>query len=93
MPSLKYRDPVTGELKRLPMVSITGGDEGNDKTYVHTQITASDTWNIQHNLNKYPSVTIINTANEQAFGDIIYIDTNNVQIKFSAAMSGRATLN
>lgn len=89
MASLKYRDPVTGEFKKIY------ADEGEVKSenYIYSQVTASDTWNINHSLNKYPSVTIINTSNEQVFGDIIYINENNVQIKFSAPVSGRATLN
>lgn len=89
MASLKYRDPVTGEFKKI----YTDEGEVKSENYIYSQVTASDTWNINHSLNKYPSVTIINTSNEQVFGDIIYINENSVQVKFSAPVSGRATLN
>ena len=62
-------------------------------TYVHKQDASSDTWNVAHNLNKYPSVTIIDSGDNVVYGDIIYIDKNNLQIKFSAAFGGKAYLN
>lgn len=62
-------------------------------TYIHKQDASSDTWNITHNLNKYPSVTIIDSGDNVVYGDITYIDKNNLQIKFSAAFGGKAYLN
>lgn len=64
-----------------------------DKNFVYTQNTASDTWTIQHNLNKYPSVTVIDSSNSVVDGDITYIDTNNLTIKFKGGFKGKATLN
>jgi hypothetical protein len=34
----------------------------NDKKYVHNQIVASNFWEIQHNLDKYPSVSIVDSV-------------------------------
>lgn len=64
-----------------------------DKNYVHRQSVASEVWNIQHNLNKYPSVSVIDSSNREVFGNVEYIDLNNVRITFSGAFSGKATLN
>lgn len=91
MASIKYKDPETGKFVRVPMWAI--GGLGEDANFVFNQDTASDTWKIKHDLNKLPSVTIINTAKEQIFGDITYDDENNVTIVFSAPVSGKATLN
>ena len=35
-----------------------------DLNYVHYQDSPQDTWIIQHNLDKYPSVTVVNSAGE-----------------------------
>lgn len=64
-----------------------------DKNYLHTQTLPSTQWNVAHNLNKYPSVTIVNSAGDEVIGGVKFIDLNNVQLKFSAAFSGEAYFN
>lgn len=64
-----------------------------DKTYVHYQNVQSDTWEIQHNLDKYPSVTVVDSASNVVVGDIRYVDTNNVVVTFTAPFSGKAFCN
>ncbi len=62
-------------------------------TFVFTQGAAATTWNIQHNLGKFPSVSVINNNNVVINGEVTYIDNNNVQLNFSAGFSGKAYLN
>ncbi len=64
-----------------------------DKNYVHPQDQASATWTVQHNLNKFPSVTSVNINNIEMYGEVEFIDLNNLTINFSAAFSGRAFIN
>ena len=64
-----------------------------DKTFEFTQGQPATTWNIQHNLNKFPSVSIINNNNVVINGEVTYIDNNNVQLNFSAGFTGKAYLN
>ena len=64
-----------------------------DKTYAHYQNVQSDTWEIQHNLDKYPSVTVVDSANNIVIGDIRYIDANNVVVTFTVPFSGKAFCN
>lgn len=64
-----------------------------DKTYVHYQNVQSDAWEIQHNLDKYPSITVVDSANNIVVGDIRYVDTNNVVVTFTAPFSGKAFCN
>jgi len=62
-------------------------------TSVFTQGVAATTWNIQHNLGKFPSVSVINNNNVIINGEVKYIDNNNIQLNFSAGFSGKAYLN
>ena len=48
--------------------SITG-DIGGDKNYYYTQVTPKDEWIIEHNLGKYPSVTVVSSAGEEIYCD------------------------
>lgn len=66
---------------------------GGDKNFVFTQGVPSATWVIQHNLGKYPSVTVIDTAGTEVEGEVQHIDINNLVLKFSAGFGGSATLN
>ena len=64
-----------------------------DKTFVYEQIGPATTWNIPHNLGKFPSVSVVNNNNIIINGEVTYIDNNNVQLNFSAGFSGKAYLN
>lgn len=68
------------------------GIEG-DKHFLFVQSIASDVWEIKHDLNKYPSVTVVDSADSIVIGDVAYIDENNVRLTFSGAFSGKAYLN
>jgi hypothetical protein len=64
-----------------------------DKNYVHTQAVPSAIWNITHDLNKLPSVTVVNINNVTVYGEVTYVDLNNLRIEFSAGFSGKAYIN
>ena len=64
-----------------------------DKNYVHEQMQASNEWNINHKLKKYPSVSIIDSASTNVIGEVTYLDENSLRINFSSIMSGKAFLN
>ena len=61
--------------------------------YIHTQSTPSDTWTITHNLNKNPSITIVNSANEEVEGAVVINSLTQITITFCGAFSGKAYLN
>lgn len=69
------------------------GTGGGDKNFIHTQGVPSATWVIQHNLGKYPSVTVIDTAGTEVEGEVRHVDVNNLVLEFSAGFAGTATLN
>lgn len=61
--------------------------------YLHNQQTASASWVVIHNMNKYPSVSIVDTANDIIMGEIKYNSLNQLTITFTADISGKAYLN
>ena len=77
--------------------SVSGGSSGSggsgDRTYTFTKLTPDITWRINHNLDKYPSVTIVDSAGTVVFGDIEYIDRNSLTVTFTAGFAGQAYLN
>lgn len=79
--------------KQYEVSNLPVGEGGSDKTFVFTQNVASDLWIINHNLNKFPSVSIVDSGNNMVIGDVIYENANNLQISFSGAFSGSAYLN
>lgn len=64
-----------------------------DKTYRHIQSVPSDTWEVTHGLNKYPSITIQDSAGTIVIGDVTYNDKNTITLTFSGAFSGEAHFN
>lgn len=72
---------------------FTDPNSGGDKNFVFTQNVSSATWTIQHNLNKFPSVTSVNINDFQMYGEVEFIDLNNLTITFTGASSGKAYIN
>lgn len=62
-------------------------------TYVHTQSTAASVWTITHNMGKYPSVMVVDSAKNVVYGDVKYDGLNRLTLTFSATFSGYAYLN
>ena len=67
--------------------------DAEDKTFVFSQGVPSVQWTVQHNLTKFPSITVIDSGNTVVIGKYTYIDNNNVTLTFSAAFAGKAYLN
>lgn len=57
------------------------------------QAVASNKWKVVHNLGKYPSVLVQDSANSEIEGDIEFVSVNELIINFGAAFSGTAYLN
>lgn len=64
-----------------------------DLNYIHYQDSPQDTWIIQHNLDKYPSVTVVNSAGEIVQADVTYLDSNSIRVEFIGAFAGKAFIN
>lgn len=75
------------------LVTVQTLADAVDKHYVHTQSVVADTWNINHNLNKFPSISVVDSAESQVEGEVEYVDADNVTLRFCGAFSGKAYLN
>ncbi len=64
-----------------------------DKNFVYTQLVASSVWNVVHNLDKFPSVSIVDDDNNQVYGSVVYNTVNDLTITFAAPFSGQAYIN
>jgi hypothetical protein len=64
-----------------------------DKSFIHTQNLASTTWSVSHKLNKFPSVSVVDSGNNAVVGAVVYVDANNLTISFAFAFSGKAYIN
>ena len=86
---------VSGATKNFSITSIVNSTPfaSHGGTTTHTQGSASATWTVTHNLNKFPSVTIVDSNEEQIFGVVDYQSANTIVLTFSAAISGKAYLN
>lgn len=62
-------------------------------TYVHDQAIASDTWVIEHNLGRYPSVVVIDSAGTQFIVQVEYNSRNKVTVYMNGSTTGKAYLN
>lgn len=65
----------------------------SDKNFVHNQTAASALWTVTHNLGKYCAVTVADSGWNIIVGNVTYVDTNKLLIRFSSAVSGRAYCN
>lgn len=79
----------------LVNVAVTGvvASTSGDKNYVHDQGSPSDSWTITHNLNKRPSVSVVDSAGTQILCEVYYESDNQVLLSFDSATSGKAYLN
>lgn len=74
-------------------LSRDSSSEKEHLNYTHIQITPSSEWVIKHNLNKYPSISIVDSGGNIVIGDISYMDMNEARITFTTEFSGKAYLN
>ncbi len=78
------------EVMTLPIIG--------DITYTHNQSSTSDTWVITHNLNRFPSVTVVDSANTIVQGTVVYNSNKQLTVTFfsgtsALAFQGKAYLN
>jgi hypothetical protein len=91
---LSYRSGAGGLINDEDyFISLLSYAGTGDLSFTYVQGVASTTWNIEHNLGKFPSITVIDTANTVVTGEYTYNDINNVTLTFSAGFAGKAYLN
>lgn len=78
-----------------PIGAITGLEEALNRldTFIYEQAIASDTWEIEHNLGRFPSVEVVDTAGNKFFPAVQWINENKLIITMNGATKGKAFLN
>lgn len=79
MPTLKYRDPITGNFVRV--------NGSGDKNYAQPFVTSSEVV-VTHNLGKYPAITVVDSAYSEVIGEVVHNNTMQATVTFSASFSG-----
>ena len=65
-----------------------------DKYFIFDQATSSDTWTINHDLDKKPSITVVDEYDRVITGFEAQYESNNlIIIRFNFAFKGKAYLN
>lgn len=62
-------------------------------TFVFEMAEAETQWTVVHNLNKRPSVVVVDSAGSEVEPEVEYIDNNSCVIKTKAPFKGKAYLN
>lgn len=78
------------ELKQPPIVEMifpVGIGSGSDKTFIQ-QFVNESTLVVEHHLDKYPAVQIIDSAGDQIEATIKHIDSDSLVASFSSPFSG-----
>ena len=71
---------------------IEGPQGPSIQPFIFRQNVPASVWNINHNLNKYPTCVVLDSANSKVYGDESYPDLNNMTLTFTSTFSGIATL-
>jgi len=89
------RQIFTGKKTSPPSSICTGNNtaSGNDKNFVHEQLTPVTSVTISHNLEKYPTPMILDLLGSEIWGGVIQLDINTVALEFSEAVAFRVTFN
>lgn len=82
------QDPIVGTITTIQ--NGGGGGSVNLPAYVHTQVSASTTWTINHNLGRNPLINLIVGGHVIWPDDIEYVTNDQVVVTFLSAVSGTA---
>lgn len=63
-----------------------------DKNHV-VDFSVTDEVIVNHNLNKYPAVQVMDSAGDQVEGEVYYVNTSQLIVSFNSPFSGRVTCN
>ena len=66
---------------------------GGAETFTFTQVAPLATWTVDHDLDRFPSVAVVDSTGNMVEGDVIYTDANTITLSFAGAFSGIAYLN
>lgn len=86
---------VTASINNGNIVVTRSGNivDIKSSTYVYESGSAATTWRIVHNLHKWPTVTVVDSAGTIIDCEIVYLDYDTCEARMNAAFKGTAYLN
>ena len=63
------------------------------ETKIVSITSAATEWSVEHNLNKKPSVTVVDDNDNVIMAEVIYESLNKIKVKFNAETQGKVYLN
>jgi hypothetical protein len=69
--------------------TVAAGDDRRITGYTHEQATPALVWTINHALNGYPAVVVIDASGSVVIPDVGYPSLNTVTISFAGETRGR----
>lgn len=86
---------VAGEEIRIITSEMESGEgiTSHNRSYIHLQASPSVTWIVKHNLSRFPSVSVVNSAGTLVMGDVHYDSIEQITLTFTTAFSGKAYIN
>lgn len=82
---------VPGGYQGLPGTPGLGSGGGAGASIVYTQASPAASWPIEHNLGRFPGVSVV-VGLEAVLADVTYIDVNHLVVVFAVPTAGTATL-
>ena len=78
----------------ISLLTYDVAGQTGDKNFLFTQNNPLATWVVNHNLDKYPSASVVTGVNDELiYGNVTYQSTNKLTITFSSPVSGKAFIN
>jgi hypothetical protein len=62
-------------------------------SFTFQQDVPSALWSVTHDLNRFPSVTVVDTGGSEVWPDVHYLDAMSVDLAFGSPTTGRAYFN
>lgn len=73
---------------RLPLRQQPPADPLPPDSYVHHQTEAANEWLVVHDLNRYPSVTVVRDDGVVVCGEVQHLNLNQLRVRFSEPLAG-----
>ena len=100
--TLEDAQPINVSIENAQPINISLGEAVNiynsdpsiesDKNFVY-ELTGQTNTVVTHNLDKFPSVTVMDSAGDEVKGEYQHVDNKRTRLLFSAGFSGRAIFN